>query len=87
MLTDSGGVQQGAYIHKRPCVTLRENTEWLGTLTNNCNRLSGALDIERISEAIHGAYTQKLDSWPDIFGDGEASKRIVDGMLEFMNRP
>ena len=48
VFTDSGGVQQEACIHHIPCVTLRENTEWIETLTVGANRLGG-VDPARIN--------------------------------------
>lgn len=85
VVTDSGGVQQEAYVHRRPCVTLRENTEWLETLQNGGNRLCGALDISRISDGLFDAYSNEIRDWPEIFGDGRASKRIVDALIEYVD--
>lgn len=85
VLTDSGGVQQEAYIHKRPCVTLRENTEWSATLVDGCNRLSGADDPYEIVRCVEEALYLHCSDWKPIFGDGFAAEKIVQHCLEFMN--
>ncbi|MGQ3887473.1 non-hydrolyzing UDP-N-acetylglucosamine 2-epimerase [Legionella sp. CNM-1927-20] len=86
VLTDSGGVQQEAYIHKRPCVTLRENTEWSETLLNGCNRLAGANDPKEIADCVHAALTMQCNNWAPIFGDGFAAERIVSHCQDFISK-
>ena len=76
VFTDSGGVQQEAYIHHVPAVTLRENTEWVETLENGANRLAGT-DSNRIVAAAEEAY-RATPKWSVPFGEGDAAKRIVD---------
>lgn len=51
IITDSGGIQKEAYILEIPCITLRDNTEWIETLEGNWNVLTGA-DKDKIWDAI-----------------------------------
>ncbi|MGB9301669.1 MAG: UDP-N-acetylglucosamine 2-epimerase (non-hydrolyzing) [Anaerolineae bacterium] len=74
ILTDSGGVQKEAYFFGVPCLTLREETEWVETTEAGWNLLVGA-DEQRIVEAIHEFRPQ--GERPQLFGDGKASQRIA----------
>jgi UDP-N-acetylglucosamine 2-epimerase len=74
ILTDSGGVQKEAYFFGVPCLTLREETEWVETTEAGWNLLVGANE-QRIEEAIHEFRPQ--GERPPLFGDGKASQRIA----------
>ena len=73
ILTDSGGMQKEAYFLEIPCVTLREQTEWVETLEDEANILTGT-DVVKILEAIQ---KDVRPSYKDYFGDGQASAKIV----------
>ena len=79
IVTDSGGVQKEAYIFKVPCITLRETTEWVETVEDGWNVLVGARK-EDIVKAIKG-FTPKSENYNSRFGDGRASKKIVEIFL------
>ncbi|AKB42274.1 non-hydrolyzing UDP-N-acetylglucosamine 2-epimerase [Methanosarcina vacuolata] len=75
ILTDSGGVQKEAYILKVPCVTLRENTEWIETIKDGWNVLVGS-NKERIIKTVNG-FMPSVQEHCNRFGDGSASNRIA----------
>lgn len=72
--TDSGGVQREAYFLSRPCLTLRDETEWGETVTAGWNKL---VSVE--PEQILAAWTNFTPpaEQPPIFGDGTAGQRIA----------
>jgi UDP-N-acetylglucosamine 2-epimerase len=74
VLTDSGGVQKEAYLLGVPCVTLREETEWVETLVDGWNVLTGS-NAERILAAARRE--RPRGDPPPIFGDGHAADRMV----------
>jgi UDP-GlcNAc3NAcA epimerase len=81
VLTDSGGVQKEAYWMKKPCITLREETEWVETLANDWNILTGP-DTQKIQDAI--SKNIDVSSWKDLYGDGHASEKIAVKILEHL---
>jgi UDP-N-acetylglucosamine 2-epimerase len=85
ILTDSGGVQREAYFLSRPCLTLREETEWPETLDGGWNRLVGA-DPERIFTAL-----KQIDppaSSPNLgaFGGGKAAQRMQREIFKALSK-
>ncbi len=75
--TDSGGVQKEAYFHGKPCVTMRDETEWVELVEIGANRLVGA-SAKRLVDAL--CSSESFADVPRLYGDGEAALRIV-GML------
>lgn len=75
ILTDSGGVQKEAYFFKVPCITLRENTEWVETVEDGWNILVG-VNKDLIFQAVVEFNPDRPQR--DVFGDGKASEKIVE---------
>jgi UDP-N-acetylglucosamine 2-epimerase len=71
--TDSGGVQREAYLWGVPCITLREETEWVETVQTGWNTLVGA-DADAFAAALRKPLPTER---PPIFGDGNAAKHIA----------
>jgi len=76
VLTDSGGVQKEAYYLRVPCVTLREETEWVETVASGWNTVAGT-DPERILTAVARRPGAEAPH-PDLYGDGMTASRIVE---------
>ncbi|MCG8552804.1 MAG: UDP-N-acetylglucosamine 2-epimerase (non-hydrolyzing) [Desulfobacterales bacterium] len=75
IVTDSGGVQKEAYFHGVPCVTVRDETEWLELVTAGANRLSGA-DIELIIEDIQQMKKLNIVN-EEFYGSGQTAFHII----------
>jgi len=75
IMTDSGGVQKEAYFFDVPCVTVRDETEWVETLEDGWNVLMGA-HRDRIAEALRR--DRPIRQRTVSYGDEKVSQRIVD---------
>jgi len=90
ILTDSGGIQKEAFWLKVPCITLRENTEWVETVEFGANFLVG-YDTNRIVSTakmlINDEHIKdKIKRMPNPYGDGKAAEKIVEFLLEYLNQ-
>lgn len=77
VLTDSGGLQKEAYLMKKPCLTLRTETEWIETQENNWNFIVGT-NVNLIYEKI---MINNFGEQTNPFGDGNAAKKIVEYLI------
>jgi UDP-GlcNAc3NAcA epimerase len=75
VLTDSGGLQKEAYWLGVPCVTLREETEWVETVEAGWNTLAGS-DSATILDAVRSCV--RPSEHPPLYGIGCAAKACVD---------
>ncbi|HPA31158.1 MAG TPA: UDP-N-acetylglucosamine 2-epimerase (non-hydrolyzing), partial [Bacteroidia bacterium] len=83
IITDSGGVQKESYFFKKPCVILRNETEWVELVDAGTAIIAGA-DSEKIIAAYQSLKTASLN-FPPIFGDGKAAEFICNEILAAFN--
>jgi UDP-N-acetylglucosamine 2-epimerase (non-hydrolysing)/UDP-GlcNAc3NAcA epimerase len=89
IMTDSGGVQKEAYFVGVPCLTLRDETEWLETLQGGWNQLV-EISLPKILQAVEAAWSgkSKRRGRPRLksFGGGNAADRMVTTLVKFLGR-
>lgn len=74
--TDSGGVQKEAFFHQVPCITLRDETEWVELVAAGWNRMAPPTNAEALQAALSVALGSRgLDVKP--YGEGDAALRVV----------
>ncbi len=78
VMTDSGGLQKEAFFFAKPCITLRDETEWVELVENGFNTVVGA-DKEKIVKAFENQ-DYNIDFGVDLYGNGRASSVIVKAL-------
>jgi len=83
IVTDSGGVQKEAYFHGVPCVTVRDETEWVELVEANANIIAGSK-----SEKIIQAYEKSKEinfTAKELYGNGHSSEKIIKWLFRLLN--
>ena len=75
VITDSGGVQKEAFFFNKPCLILRRETEWVEIVECGAARLVDA-DYDSIIDG-YSDFLNKRVIYPEIFGDGRATEKIL----------
>lgn len=81
VMTDSGGVQKEAYFFGKPCVTMRDQTEWVELLDVGANELVGA-EKEKVLDAARSNYGRRIQDEHQLYGGGLAARQIINALCE-----
>jgi len=83
IITDSGGVQKEAYFHGVPCVTVREETEWVELVEAGANCLAGTSKVT-ICETFQKMKDKVIEA-KRLYGDGDSAAKIVSTFRQALN--
>ena len=80
VITDSGGVQKEAYFFKKPCIIIRSETEWKEIVKVGAALIADA-DKDKIIEGYYHFKDNRIEEFPEIFGDGNAAEFICNELI------
>jgi len=87
IITDSGGLQKEAFFFEKPCVTLRDETEWVELIEAGVNTLCDTNTVHTIIKEFKFMADKKLRFNKDMYGGGNASKKIIKCLMDFKYYP
>jgi UDP-GlcNAc3NAcA epimerase len=82
VMTDSGGLQKEAFFFKKPCITLRDETEWVELIENKVNHLCHVANEGEIFSLFEKVKGEEVDFEINLYGKGDTSELIVKDLLE-----
>ncbi|RRQ50017.1 UDP-N-acetylglucosamine 2-epimerase (non-hydrolyzing) [Maribacter algicola] len=80
VITDSGGLQKEAFFFKKPCITVREETEWIELVEHGVNFIAGS-DQKRIVQLFDQLGEKNIDFEVNLYGSGNTGKIIVNTLV------
>jgi len=85
VMTDSGGLQKEAYFFKKPCITLRDETEWMELVDTGVNTLVGAKSSAILDAFCNALNLPQIAFDRDLYGSGKAGQLIAEQLLSSFN--
>ena len=85
ILTDSGGVQKESFFFRKPCITLRKETEWVELVKTGNSKLTGS-DPRKILSAFSALTNKKSFPYPSFYGKGNAAKKITREIFRYLRK-
>ncbi len=79
VMTDSGGLQKEAFFFAKPCITLRDETEWIELVENKFNVLVGANTEQILSSYRNFEFSSDFEM--NLYGGGHAAKNIIKTLV------
>jgi UDP-GlcNAc3NAcA epimerase len=82
--TDSGGLQKEAFFFKKPCITMRDETEWVELVNGGYNSIVGS-DATKLVNAFKALQSMDCDFSVDLYGGGNACQNIVNLIFSYLS--
>ena len=86
VMTDSGGLQKEAFFFGKPCVTLRDETEWTELVYHKVNKLCPPILSDNIISSFEFMSNSKIDFDLNLYGNGSASKSIINALSDYKEK-
>jgi len=81
IISDSGGLQKESFFFQKPCIILREQTEWI-EIVENGNALLAGSNYDKILDSFNKLVDKTNYSYPSFYGNGDAASFICGKILE-----
>ncbi|CBG39922.1 non-hydrolyzing UDP-N-acetylglucosamine 2-epimerase [Helicobacter mustelae] len=84
VITDSGGLQKESYFFQKPCIVLRENSEWMELVDSHYNVLAGNNAHKILQSFVHIASQASGDFGENFYGNGDCAMQILSVLKEYL---